>query len=414
MGDVNEKDEAAQEPGWGKDGITPHPNSNPLRSGGEDTTYVSLWVDWGPDWASLKRQLEIRRERAQELAGLSELVRNEVVFGIRPSGYRMGGKGVSLPFVVEHQGISIGIADTQVPMSGQANVDVRIGSLPLMEWGGLDVAWPVVRELILRLGGQMLRNQVRRMDMCGDMAGVGVEDFEKLISSGHLITRVRKQSWHKDSGRWEGFKYGKNSISIRIYDKIAESKCNTRKLAALICHRWGELPSKATRIECQVRGPYLLAWGIVSVEAYVKYRGGIAQYLTQKWWRISDCPVDRTNTSRAKLHPLWCKVVDAFSAWTGTEATFPAVRSSGRCDGAILLRQAVGCIGSMVVVESDGRAMTDNEFIKFAATRFHKMLRSIDIQKLLREKRKRWMADGPSEYSTDWQRILREEEDDAA
>jgi len=80
----------------------------------------------------------------------------------------------------------------------------------------------------------------------------------------------------------------------------------------------------------------------------------------------------------------------------------------------MLMKQVVGCIGTFVVVETDGRALTDAEFGVLTRKKFDAILSRMNIQQLLKAKRKRWFAEGPSENAFDWRAYLRGPDNDAA
>ena len=127
---------------------------------------------------------------------------------------------------------------------------------------------------------------------------------------------------------------------------------NPLKSFFMWAHRWHEQePEKAIRVEFQLGREALKERGIDSPEDYFAKRGDLTAYLCNEWVRFTTGSVDRTNTSRAEVLPIWLKVADGFREWAGNPAGLSlAPLDRGQIDVRQLEKQGVGVLLTAAVL----------------------------------------------------------------
>lgn len=267
-----------------------------------------------------------------------------------PTGSRIGKEGPYFAFVGEYAGIVIKIQDRAAPKNECPNVLVEIDGLVCLELGdrgALELAYDLIRQM----GGEIDQVKLSRIDVCLDMPGVGMDEFAAAAAEWRYVSRLRNHwGWEsgdrekKSSGRTVLF--GKLPLQLEVYDKLAEVRTsrNSRKIELMMARRWnGEMPAQAVRVEFRVGREKLKEFGIDTPEDFYRKRRAVVDYLCQDWFRFTDGPVDRANTTRAATLPLWLDVATAFAAWAGQpngEVLAPLPR--GPVDVDHLLKQSYG------------------------------------------------------------------------
>jgi len=281
---------------------------------------------------------------------------------VAPHGWSsVGGRGnIYYDYVLQHGGVKMGIrkqASDRIP-----NVKVDFGSIPLAQLGGLAEAWNWFVRSIGDFGGEVRKHILSRVDIYTDVMGEPVAGFQKRFLDGWRICRGRldreyvfldddiREGSYRVGRRDSGVTLGKDTM-IRIYDKLLEMR-NQPEKQAVFCVRWNRIPDVTTRVEFQLRRDSLRrlagAGYIDRVEDYMRDRAAIWRYLAEKWFRLTDGPVDFRNNNRGRVAtwPVWEKVQTA----AGDDAV-PArrVRRPVKVDVSALVAQFASCAAKAAV-----------------------------------------------------------------
>lgn len=250
--------------------------------------------------------------------GIEHLQVGPYLVRVWPTGSRNGRSGPFFKFVIEYAGIVIMIQDRAAPKGECPNVLVHIGGLVCLELGDLG-ALELAYDIIRHLGGEIDQAALSRIDPCVDMPGVGMDEFMAATREERFVTRgkyLRKIELFGNT-----LEFGRPPLVLQVYDKRAEviAKQNPRQRALMLDRRWGGsvMPAQATRVEFRIWREKLREFGIDTPEDFYRKRRVLVDYLCQDWFRFTDGPVDRQNTTRAVTLPLWAQVHDALVAWAG-------------------------------------------------------------------------------------------------
>ena len=255
-----------------------------------------------------------------------------VVFGatmwVRPKGFG-DVPGNPCEWVADLQyGTCIGFTKKH---SGKGNVAcvVELGSLDLMLNGHRE-AWARVAGVLAGVGLQITRTRVRRVDICTDLAGMSIEPFYDALHEKQTVNRLRTKvqfHWTDDGRAKQGVTIHGQRVLVRLYDKVEElrsresrgDEMSTMKREVMVERRWGGVPDNAVRIEFQIKGEWLRAFGIETVEQLFDRLNAIAKHMFTKFFRIVDglTEADRANKnqSKAATSPLWLQVIEATLQW---------------------------------------------------------------------------------------------------
>jgi len=351
-----------------------------LETGGEDTADFSLYVQWEDEMFSklceeLKKAQHAARDDAQGFKG-DILVVDGREFIVSPAGAK--GKAKGSPYyawVCESHGLRIKVADRVNPHEKIPNVSVHAGSLLLMQ-AGIEGVWADVQAAIEKLGGEIVRDKLTRIDACVDLPGVDVGVFTRALNDGCVITRARKRAIHFNGDRPTGMTCGAGATMVRMYDKALEvrQRGDEAKQLYLEKFRWGGPQKTATRVEFQLRRDALKSLGVDSVDDWIEKRAAIVAYLTGQWCRlVVDVDKSNQNHGRAALLAEWQVVADAFVAWVGRAA--PAKRNKTAApDADALMKQAAGCLMSAYAVNQPDSATGIDEVFGYYVDRLWRIL----------------------------------------
>jgi len=206
--------------------------------------------------------------------------------------------------------------------------------------------------------------KLSRVDVCLDLPGVSMDPFVKAVREERYIMRSRH------CREIESFSQtvilGKEPLSLSIYDRLAfvNSKLNRRELLDLMKQRrWGGMvPREAVRVEFRLRRAALTRLGIDSPDDYFDRRGDIVAHLCDSAFRFAENPVDRSNTARAKVLPLWQDVARGFARWAGQPqgvALQPLPKQPA--DVSHLMKQAYGLV-RRIAIQLERNPVTLQEF----------------------------------------------------
>lgn len=323
--------------------------------GGLDWLSFSCWVKHR-DWQSLRSILAAARQDAQdrgELAGGLCNLPGGIVGRVRRKGFS---GYVFCPFVIEIDGITIGFADRDTGDDQAPGVVVTITGEPCLIHGA---RWcsDRVDEVFAKLGIEVIRESVSRIDMATDLPGRHVSTFIMAWLNGQKIGRAKKYAIFGDTdlqgaqtlalGRGEA--EDGQPLSVIFYDKLTETQHNETKRSYMVSDRWNGLtPEAATRVEFTVRTEALREMQVTTREQMWEQLPAIAKYLTHEWIRFSEKPVDRDNTTRAETAAWWVEVQQFTEEWAG-KADKAAKREHRAVGTADLFKQAAGCLASAFV-----------------------------------------------------------------
>ena len=298
--------------------------SSNLRSGGVDYLRYSCWGKWTEKRFNrmlLLLQLGQERARSNESGSASiEATTEGDNWEVLPHG---SNTGLRHKFVVRWRDVVITFSGRQVGLPSHPNVQVEMASTHLMSVGCHIEAYGQVMAMLRSTGMEVERTTVSRIDLCVDLVGRSMREFQDEILGGQSIRRATKYKivGGRDVETWQTFETGKKNM-IRIYDKVEEVKSNPRKLAIMRQRRWGKCPDSAVRVEFQVTGDKLQKIGCGrSVGEVFANLGAITDYFTGNWFRLADRRLDRKSKNQSKPgnSELWNNVVQAFHDWIGAD-----------------------------------------------------------------------------------------------
>lgn len=297
----------------------------------EDTAHILLWVGFpAPDWVSLTQRLD----QAKLNAGLHL----KDVIHLGGDVYRHQTRKYVQEFHVEHYqwslsdwdaGISIHLVNDSTGDRSYPNMQVRCYGRAFLRQPCFAALWAEVQRRVTAMGGTILSNKLKRVDVACDLVGEPLVDLYELYDNDAYVGAAR--AWEDFSvassagvgSKTSGFRIGAEgaALSLRVYDKLLylRSKGRVAEINDWCTKRWGFQPSNVTRVEFQMRS-ILKGWkdkgvadrGVYSVEDWLLKRPAIVAYLTIKWIRFI---VAGGNRFLAPTHPLWCRVQAAFDAW---------------------------------------------------------------------------------------------------
>lgn len=308
-------------------GSDPLSDTGPLfvhrSTGDEDYWSVGMGVTW-PDWSCLRAALQSVKDSASKRGRNHEKSIDQFKFGgcearMAPDGLSMGkpGKGLRMDYVLECDEMVIMIANRSAPRDTTPNVWITARGRACLVHGGLGCLG-LVRDMIIRAGGEIEFEIVSRVDMALDVMSLSTTPFYDAVRERRFITRIKRLKEIEHYTRT--LRFGSHPMSMTIYDKLGEvrAKRDPALLDLMVARRWhGETPRRAIRIEYRLGRQKLKEFGVSSPADYYRLRADVAGYLTHKWLRFTSGPVDWRNPSRAEILPEWQVVADGFAAWTG-------------------------------------------------------------------------------------------------
>lgn len=212
--------------------------------------------------------------------------------------------------------------------------------------------------------------KVSRADVCVDfIPGIPMDDFNVR----QWVTRARKKAAYWTSGdRFTGWAIGSGgAIQSRTYDKFLEIIEESNKVYLFkVWEAFGWQPGDPLwRHEFQAANTALRELGIATVPQLLDNLGGLWNYLTSDWLRLTEMGND-SNKSRWKTHPLWSDIQSAI--WTPTpQLALERVRSTNLPQDERIIPGGLGYISSFMAREG----ITDwgeglGTFLHFASTFF--------------------------------------------
>jgi hypothetical protein len=245
---------------------------------------------------------------------------------------------------------------------------------------GADNALKYARDVITKAGGKIMVEKLSRVDLCLDLPDVPMNEFCSAYQDERYICRARGRGCHENQG--VTLYWGKRPSLLRIYDKKAEIMvhADVEKIALMEKRRWFGIPECATRVEFELGRESLKRHGIDSPDDYFTKRADLLSYLCTEWFRLTANMVDRTNTSRAEIHPLWNNITAGFLAWAGApagESLDPLDRRG--IDVRQLLKQGVGVLITAAVLQGRG-FLSQETFEDYLALEIRRVLRELNLE----------------------------------
>lgn len=277
-------------------------------------------------------------------------------FLVQPYG---GGKAVNYRYILEGDGVKLYFHHK--PDGGIQPIRLRYGFESLIGCNLFRVH-DDIRQWLGKLGFVIEKETLSRVDL-QVMVHRETSEFLRLITSGHMVTKVRKWANHGNGSSAETFKIG-SDIEICIYDKAAEmlkaivSDPIKYGLMTLVCfgQDWYPSAKPVTRIEFRLRRDALKVKGINTMQGLQEIEPALVEWLTTKWFRILAEPKVRGHENKQQVHPIWQEVQSLFHAY------FPGVNGIRReippnskrqlsCEVMPLIKQAGGCLATAIALK---------------------------------------------------------------
>ncbi|TWT97567.1 Replication initiation factor [Botrimarina colliarenosi] len=365
---------AAPQAGDGASDLSNTPPSIPkipscdLQTGGEDWLDFSLYVNH-----SRFKQLSERFDQAQRLAK-QHVALEPIEFGghawTLSAGAASAGTGKKRVFyrwrLQSNNGLVLLLMNREKRHRTMPNALASAHSTLLMSEGAGSV-WRQLQSAFRDLGARLVESKLSRVDPCIDCPYVKVDAFTQPYMDQHFVTRARidaaydheEQFVDRSGGtyrfgsRLTGYTMGSGDVRLRVYDKAHEVRFKPEKQRLLYQRRCGDLFIDATRVEFQLRREWLKKQGVQTLEDWFAKRGAVLEYLTQKWFRLTDGPYDRKHPDRTPTLPIWQVVQEKAQQWAGQsagEVLAPIVGEPPRLDQLVL--QAVGVMVTAMAREN--------------------------------------------------------------
>ncbi len=230
--------------------------------------------------------------------------------------------------------------------TGESFWSFTASGVPCLRYGAQN-SLLFARSVLESLGCVIEAEKLSRVDLCLDLPGINPDVFVTAARERRYIMQSR--TYREIESTSKTVILGKDPLSVSIYDRLAvvKRKPYHRELMDLMMHRrWnGIIPSHATRIEFRLRRDALKRFGIDKPYDYFKIRGDLVHHLCHKSFRFTEQTVDRRNTTRATILPLWHDVANGFAHWAGRTVGGP-LRPLPKKPANVshLIRQAYGLV----------------------------------------------------------------------
>ena len=179
---------------------------------------------------------------------------------------------------------------------------------------------------------------------------------DNFVSKAVMDVRFRK------NGQVQTFKFGQDSVVLRVYNKSDEIKEQSGKF--WLHPLWG-MESDVWRVEFQLRKEVLREFGIIQLAVLLSSYGRVLLSLSTEHTRLAISSSD-SNRSRWQLHPLWESLQDHYE-------TLPVEHSENFLDRYGLLserfnRSLIAMMGYAKRLAAIRSLQNSNEAISFEQT----------------------------------------------
>lgn len=326
-------------------------------AGGEDWLELALYLHHD-NFAWLDCELEAAKERAEAPdAGTVEIEIGDQTFVVLPGAATVGSDNKQLRYRWRLQaadGWVLLLMRRATAHATMPNAIARASSLTLLRLGTKYYEHQVYQTLE-DLHARLVKNKVSRVDPCADLSDQTIDSLYRAYVDGHCVTRARQSAEHLVDHYWDGyrvnrqptgFRVGKGSVLLRVYDKSLETRNDSEKLILMQTRRWGGLGGHALRAEFQVRRSKLKELGVDTLQDWYAKRGSVVEYLSTKWCRMTAGPIEASHPDRTATHPDWQRVQGAFAEWAGEPIAQLAPLPKLEIPADDLLNQIVGALTS--------------------------------------------------------------------
>lgn len=196
---------------------------------------------------------------------------------------------------------------------------VEIGSISCWSPGYYHIFNRVIRWLKL-LDGHLKKLRISEVHLAADFIGTDINKLG-IQCKDRWITKAHNFNTHEIRNDFSGITIGKNTLMLRIYDKVLElrnSECKQKVFSDVWnCKPFDSLP--VTRVEFQLRRKVLNEFEgkINTTNDLVNGLQSIWNYCTQTWAKFCSKKVDRNhNQSKSQNSTFWNDVSN--TNWSGT------------------------------------------------------------------------------------------------
>ena len=339
------------------------------------------WFEWGchVQWEDerfqvLNKKLESAKSDCQEKKLPCQVVSFDGIVLVveRTGGNRGGDRGEHYEYKVRYAGLTIGIAARNKPNDQRPNVYVRMTGRECLLLGAVE-GYQMARQLIVGLGGKVVKEKLSRVDISLDIAGLDVVELQEAAERKQFITDAGSVRPVNDvlHDIKSGIVAGKRPMRLVIYDKLEELQdtCDELYRRGLIDRRWGgQQPENATRVEYQCSRAWLMNQGISSPDDLFRLVGSLVEKLTGQWFWMTEEPVDRKNKNQSRAVPLavWRGIQEAFRKVYGKPAGPLVPVQRDKIEPMRLMKQARGCLRN-ALLQMRKECRDYREFAKKAA-----------------------------------------------
>ncbi|MCB9950052.1 MAG: hypothetical protein H6824_03645 [Planctomycetaceae bacterium] len=288
------------------------------------------WLETGGliRWEEDSRVL-LQVERLREAAGAAGqpepyvLCDQEVL--IYPKGIGSG-KQQHLPYRIEWPGVMLAFDTRNQDSRQHGNWYLKVTGEGCVQLGAM-TCYRKAGEIVQELGGVLYDQWVKRIDFALDLPDVDLKaEFLDAFRQEHFLTSSK--SWNPYDGPegCSGFTVGTmNRVKLNVYDKLRQAKKKDELYQlAMQQNRWGgRIPNAATRIEYQIRKPWLDEYGLCRADDVFRMIPAIISRLAElekrPFFAMTNGPVDRKNKhqNRCGRLPAWVKAVATFQTLAG-------------------------------------------------------------------------------------------------
>lgn len=334
-----------------------------LASGGIDYFEWSTSVTFDPGWLNLLvNELRESKERCQKEQKADEWITLLGCADVRchRNGITRGnGHGTHYPFQISYSAITIGFGDWNASDRPHDNLYVCLKGRECLLLGGWE-AYLEVQNLIEKLGGEVKREILSRVDLCLDVSNLAASELQKAVEKRQFITTMGTVVPYVElvEGKKTGFSAGKRPRRLICYDKREQlmGKCDQLYVEAWIQKRFaGEVPDSACRIEAQLSRVYLKQFGIDTPADLKKNATALFSRFLLDQFRLVDQRIKKgeRNHGRAKVLTIWKDLAAAAEQVFG-QMDHPLVRvDRTRVDPRRLIKQGIGCLRNALLQKGE-------------------------------------------------------------
>ena len=341
--------------------------------GGIEVGFEGLWNP--SNFTDLLQQLEGAKQKASEQSKSCEAHIGGQAVLVEPTGANIG---LHYKYVFVLGGVRFFVHHN--PPKGRQGVRIRYTAAALIG-RSLFSLHNLTLAFLRELGFIARKETISRVDMQVLVECEAEDLIDPITRNNQGVCKARRDQLHRKNGKVQTYTVGQaGGIELCIYNKKDELlKAMTGdpvKAKLTIEHCLGEdwffdNNRPITRVEFRLWREVLLAMDIHTVQDLQEREAALADWLTDKWFRLLEKPKVRGHENTAELHPLWINVQRLF------RLCFPGVgvenkpvewrrTESVSCDSTPLVKQAVGCLAKAVALECGD---TRNDFGAFVAAR---------------------------------------------